>query len=267
MWYETLGRRDCGAEMTSNLAQPGYSPVVLARIAGVLALVGIACGAFDMGYVRNVVLAAGDAGKTLANLESHESLFRLGFGAHLLLLLCNVAGEIIFFLIFRRVNLILAGIIMAAGLVGTAIESLDLLLAYVPLSVLADSATLSSLSPDQMKSLTYQALQLENYGFLISFVFYGIDELLGGILVFRSGFIPRVIAVLYGISGVCYLSQGFISFLSPALEAHIFPYILFPCPVGEGLISLWLAIMGINDVKWQAWVARPDLGLPAPLAR
>jgi hypothetical protein len=251
--------------MTSNLAQPGYSPVVLARIAGLLALIGIVTGAFDMGYVRNVILITGDAAQTLLNLQSHETLFRLGFGAHLLLLLCNVAGEIIFFLIFRRVNLILAAIIMACGLVGTAIESLDLLLAYAPLSLMHDSATLQSFSSDQLKALVYQALQLENSGFLISFVFYGIDELLGGILVFRSGFIPRIIAVLYGISGFCYLSQGFISFLSPALENHVFPYILFPCPVGEILISLWLAVMGINLAKWQAWVARRDVGLPAAL--
>jgi hypothetical protein len=239
--------------MTSNLVQPGDSPVALARIAGVLALIGIASGAFDMGYVRNVIVIAGDAGQTLANLQTHESLFRLGFAAHLVLLLCNVAGEIIFFLIFRRVNLVLAGIIMAAGLVGTAIESLDLVLAYAPLSVLADSATLTSFSADQMKGLTYQALQLENAGFLISFAFYGIDELLGGWLVFRSGFMPRSIAILYGISGFCYLSQSFISFLSPALEARVFPYILFPCPVGEVLISLWLAVMGINLARWQAW--------------
>lgn len=249
--------------MTSNLAAPGYSPVFLARIAGVLALSAIAAGAFDMGYVRNLIVVTGDAAQTLANLRSHETLFRLGFAAHLVLLLFNVAGEIIFFLIFRRVNLILAAIIMACGLVGTAIESLDLLLAYVPLSLAGDRATLGNFSPNQLQAATYQALQLENYGFLISFVFYGADELLGGYLVFRSGFIPRIIAVLYGISGLCYLSQGFIGFLSPALESRVFPYILFPCPVGEILISLWLAVMGVNLARWTAWVARPDLGLPA----
>ena len=238
---------------------------MLARVAGILALIGIVTGAFDMGYVRNVVLVTGDAAQTLLNLQSHELLFRLGLVAHLVLLLCNVAGEIIFFLIFRRVDLILAAIIMACGLVGTAIESVDLLLAYVPLSLLADGTTLASFSPDQMKALGYQALQLENSGFLISFVFYGVDELLGGLLVFRSGFIPRIIAVLYGISGFCYLSQGFVSFLSPVLEARLFPYILFPCPVGEVSISLWFAVVGINLARWQAWIAQPDPGMPAAL--
>jgi hypothetical protein len=242
-----------------------FSPLVLARTAGILSLIGIMTGAFDIGYVRSTLIVAGNASATVHNILAHETLFRAGFAAHLLLLLCNIPGEIISFILLRRVNVIIAATAMACGLVGTAIEGLDMLTAYVPLKLAAEGNALAAFNPVQLQALSYISVQLQDAGLLISFVFYGLDEIAAGFLIFRSRFLPRILGIMLGLSGLCYFSHGFLSFLAPSLDARLSPYILFPCLPGEGSISLWLAIMGLNVAKWREWMSEPRSEVPAVL--
>ncbi len=217
------------------------------------ALIGIATGAFDIGYVRNTLFVTGDPAATVQNVLAHQTLFRLGFGAHLLLLLCNIPNEIIFFFLMRRVNVVVAAVAMGCGLIGTAIESLDMLNAYVPLQLAIENGAVAAFTPAQVQSIAYLALQLQNVGLLISFVFYGLDEMLSGALIFRSKFLPRVLGALLALAGFCYFADGFVSFLSPSLSTRIYPYIIYPCAPGEISIALWMAVMGLNLVKFRAW--------------
>ncbi|WP_233840726.1 DUF4386 domain-containing protein [Dyella sp. 2HG41-7] len=237
----------------SDLDSESYSPLALARMLGILALTGIVCGAFDIGCVRNTLIVDGDAAATLHNIMAHETLFRAGFAAHLVLLLCNVPNEIIGFILFRRVNVVIAAVSMGCGLVGTAIESIDMLNAYVPLKLAMEGGALSAFSAQQLQTLSYVSVQLQDTGLLISFLFYGIDELLFGCLIFRSNFLPRIVGVLLSLSGLCYFTDGFVSFIAPKLHAQLLPYLLFPCLPGEGLCALWFAIKGLNVEKWRAW--------------
>jgi hypothetical protein len=186
-------------------------------------------GAFDIGYVQNTLIVAGNPSATLHNILAHETLFRWGFASHLFELLLNIPGEIIGFYLFRRVNVIVAAIALCCGIVGIDIEAVDLLAAYVPLKLAIEGSALGAFSPEQLHALSYISAQLQQAGLLLSWVFYGFDELATGFLLFRSGFLPRVLGVMLGISGLCYFTHGFLSFLAPSLDARLYPYILFPC--------------------------------------
>jgi hypothetical protein len=177
-------------------------------------------------------------------------------------MLLNIADEIIFFILLRRVNGIVAAIAMGCGLVGTAIEELDLLNVYALLQLAIDGSTLRAFSPEQLQALLYTFVRLQDTGLLISFAFYGVDELLSGFLIYRSRFLPRVLGVLLGIAGLCYFTDSFLSFLTPSLQARLVPYILYACLPGEGLISLWLATVGLNVAKWREWTAGPRSEVP-----
>jgi hypothetical protein len=243
--------------MMSNSDAEGLSPRLLARILGILGLLGILTGALDIGYVQSTLIVAGNPSATLHNILAHETLFRLGFASHLFELVLNIPGEIIAFLLLRRVNGIVAAIALCCGVVGIAIEGVDLLSAYVPLKLALEGRALGAFSSEQLQALSYLSAQLQQAGLLLSWVFYGIDELATGFLFFRSGFLPRILGVLLGISGLCYFTHGFLSFLAPSLDARLYPYILFPCLPGEGLSSLWMATVGLNVAKWRAWTAEP----------
>jgi hypothetical protein len=155
------------------------------------------------------------------------------------------------------VNLLVAAIALFCGFLGIAVESLDMLNSYVPLKLAAEAGSMSAFTPEQLQSLSYFSVQLQDTGLVISFLFYGMDELLSGYLLFRSRFLPRFLGVLGGISGLCYVTNTLLSFAAPALAARLSPYILYACFPGEALGSLWLATIGLNVVKWRAWRADP----------
>ena len=248
--------------MISNSEWDGISPVLLARICGLLALGGILTGAFDIGYVQSTIVVAGNAQATMQNIVAHQTLFRLGFVAHLFEMVLNVGDEVLFFILFRRVNRILATIALFCGFIGIAVESLNLLNAFVPLLLATGGNSLAAPGGTQTQSWSYLFLQLQDAGLLISFVFYGLDEMVSGFLIFRSGFLPRVIGVLLGIAGLCYFTHSFLSFLAPSLDARLYPYILYACLPGEGSTALWMATVGLSLAKWKAWTsgsAQPSL--------
>jgi hypothetical protein len=239
--------------MTSHSATERFSPLVLARVAGILMLAGIATGAFDIGYVQSKLIVLSDPAATLRNIAAHPTLFRMGFSAHLLELVINIPNEIIFFLLLRRVNVVLAAIALGAGFVGITVEAVDMLSGWAPLQLALGGTALAAFTPAQVLSLSDTAAAFERAGLLMCWVFYGMDEILTGYLIFRSRFLPRILGLLLTLAGLCYFTDGFVSFLSPNLYAHLNPYILYPCAPGEGLIALWLAIMGLNVIKWRAW--------------
>jgi hypothetical protein len=214
-------------------------------------------GAFDIGYVQSTLVVAGNPSATLHNISAHETLFRLGLSAHLFELVLNIPAEIISFILLRRVNGIIAAVALCCGVVGIAVEAVDLLCAYLPLKLAIEGSAMGAFSLQQLNTLSYVSAQMQQAGLLLSWVFYGIDEVASGFLFFRSGFLPRILGALLGISGLCYFTHGFLSFLAPALDARLYPYILYPCLPGEGSSSLWLAIMGINVARWKAWTTKP----------
>jgi hypothetical protein len=234
-----------------------FSPRLLARIVGILGVAGIVTGAFDIGYVQSKLIVAGNASATLHNILAHETLFRVGFSAHLFELLLNILAEIISFYLFRRVNVLVAAVSLCAGMVGIVVEAVALLIAYVPLQ-LAVASALGGFTPEQLHAFASLSTQLQQAGLLLSWVFYGLDELAGGFLIFRSRFLPRALGILLGIAGLCYLTNGFLSFLAPSLDTRLYSYLSLACLPGEALTSLWMATVGLNVAKWKAWTAEPQ---------
>ena len=229
-----------------------YNPFVLARALGILGLMGVATGAFDIGFVQSKLGVAGDAAATFRNIALHPRLFRLGFSSHLFELLINIPSEIIGFLLLKRVNKLVASISLLCGIIGIAIEGVGLLIAYIPYLMQTGSSPFTATQP-WMPGMESLVLRMSQTGLLLSWVFYGIDEMTTGWLLFRSAFIPRLLGVMLALSGICYFTHGFLSFLAPGLDAKLYPFILYPCAPGEILTSLWFAVMGLSVSRWHAW--------------
>lgn len=98
-----------------------------------------------------------------------------------------------------------------------------------------------------------------NTGYGIALVPFGIHCLLIGYLIFRSAFLPRFLGFLVALAGL-----GYLTFVYPPLGSHLFvPYILVPGVVGEGSLTLWLLIMGVNVQQWseQASALEPPMAM------
>jgi hypothetical protein len=76
-------------------------------------------------------------------------------------------------------------------------------------------------------------------------VFFGFYCLLIGYLIFRSTFLPRILGVLMAFGGL-----GWLTFLFPTLARSLSPYNMAPGILGEGVLTLWLLVMGVNAQRW-----------------
>lgn len=78
-----------------------------------------------------------------------------------------------------------------------------------------------------------------------SLAFFGFYCLLLAYLVSRSTFLPRFLAPLLAFAGL-----GWLTFFSPSLASRLYPYVLFPGLLGEGALTLWLLVKGVDADRW-----------------
>lgn len=62
--------------------------------------------------------------------------------------------------------------------------------------------------------------------------------------------LPRIIGVMLGIEGLCYLANRFANFLAPGIAVHFFPD-LVASAVAEISVCLWLLVIGVNVQRWR----------------
>ena len=90
-------------------------------------------------------------------------------------------------------------------------------------------------------ALTLELFQFLPYGVNVGLAFHGFYWILIGYLIFRSTFLPRILGALMAIAGLCWLT-----FLSPPLANYLSPYSLASALLVEGLVMLWLLMMGVD---------------------
>jgi hypothetical protein len=94
--------------------------------------------------------------------------------------------------------------------------------------------------------LTFETLRLQPQGVNFALVFNGFYCLLMGYLIFRSIFLPRILGAPMAFAGLCWLT-----FLSPTLTNYLSRYNLASGLLLEGLVMLWLLVMGVNVQQWK----------------
>ena len=91
-------------------------------------------------------------------------------------------------------------------------------------------------------------LDLREKGFLIAQLFFGAWLFPLGYLVFKSGFLPRVLGILLMVHCCTWLSTVFLSFLVPGFTA--ISYVSYPLGfIAEVGLTLWLVVMGAKVRK------------------
>jgi hypothetical protein len=95
--------------------------------------------------------------------------------------------------------------------------------------------------------LAMQFLNLHGEGFVVAGIFWGLWLFPFGILVFRSGFLPRILGVLLIAACFSYLADSLTSLLLPSYEDAVSRIANIPLTLGEPAIILWLLIRGAKN--------------------
>ncbi len=225
-----------------------------ARIAGVLFLISIVAGGFGELYVPTVLIVSGDATATANNVIASDFLFRMGFASYLVEAVCDIALTLILYVLLRPVGRELALLTAFFRLVGTAIFAASELFYFAPAFILGGADYLKSFSPDQLNTLAYVSLRMYVYGGGLFFAFGGVGSILLGYLIFRSGYLPKILGALMALGGLGFVIRSFALALVPA-SASLGVILLLP--TGLAMLSLtgWLLVRGVDVPKWGARAA------------
>ncbi len=217
-----------------------------ARVIAFLLLILTPVTVFGTLYVSSVLIVRGDPAATANNIIASESLFRLAIVSALLFQVVQIFWVLVLQLL-KPVNKNMASLMVILLLLGTPIAMLSELNYFAILRLLHGTDYLAVFTPDQLHALVSLFLNLHGNGLQIAGIFWGIWLFPYGYLVFKSGFLPRILGVLLMIGGVGYLIQSFATILLPDLAVRI---VLFT-DWGELLLPLWLVIKGVNVEQWK----------------
>lgn len=81
--------------------------------------------------------------------------------------------------------------------------------------------------------------------YALALVPFGVHCLLTGWLICRSKFLARFVGMALIVAGLAY-----VTFVSPWFAHQAYPYILTPGALGEGVLTLWLLIGGLDGERW-----------------
>lgn len=227
------------------------SPQVYARIGGILYLMIIAAGAFGELFVRGTLIVSGNAAATAGNILASQSLWRAGIAGDILVHIFDIPLMLVLYLILKPVNRNLALLAVLFNLIQTAVLVANKLNLLMPLFLLGNADYLSSFAPNQLHALTQVFVRVHGYGFGIGLIFFGFACLVYGVLIFKSGYLPRILGVFMVIAGLSYLTNSFALLLAPTIASMIVPAILVPAFIGELSLALWLLTKGVNIEKWE----------------
>lgn len=216
-----------------------------ARVAGLLYLAIIVCGIFSEAYVRSSLIVPGDAASTAANILTFPSLFRLGFAADSMMVLCDVAVAVLLYALLKPVNPTLSLAAAAFRIVQAALLGFNLLFYYSALLILQEISPDPVFEADQLNRFAMLFLDIHSHGYDLALIFFGFSNIILGYLIVKSAYIPSVFG--YGLAAVAlvYLAGSFIRFLVPDYSAEILPLYIIPL-AAELSFALWLLFKGVR---------------------
>lgn len=208
--------------------------------AGVGLLLITALAVFGNFVAVSGLVTPGDAARTATDIMASEGLFRLGIASLFSVVALDVVVAWALYRVFtpasRSVSMLAAAFRLAyAGVFMVAISQL-----VGVLHLLGNEHYLAVVGADQVHAQTLLGINAFSDIWSAGLLLFGLHLLVIGYLVYRSGYVPRLLGVLLGIAGFGYAFDSIVAllFASPPIEIGIFTFI------GEFLLALWLVIQG-----------------------
>ena len=233
-----------------------HPTVKAARVAGAWYLLLVITGAFSYMYLPSLIVP-GNATATANNIVASETIFHIAIIAELTEGVVAIFLSLALYRLLKGVNKEYASLMVILGaLVSVPILFLNVLNEFAALILLSGANFLSGFNQAQLDSLSMVFLNLHSQGLAVSQIFAGLWLFPFGILVYRSGFIPRIFGILLVVNGFAYLGISLVSLLSLPYGNVIDLVLLPPQALGQLSIVAWLLIKGAKVQSMNAQVLK-----------
>lgn len=231
--------------MDKNVEDNYHGLKKTARLAGLLYFIWVLTGIYGLMYVSSKTIVPGDTGATAEKMLNNEFLFRTGIVNDIISNTLWVFIALALYKLFRQVNQRKAKLLVS------------LVLVQVPVMFFMEALSLTSLmafkgeifkefSIAQRQDLAMTLLKINNYGTMVLETFWGLWLFPFGQLVYKSGFIPKVLGIFLVINGVAYVVHSFTHILLPQYQSVVYQLSIPLWTLGEISITLWLLIKGVK---------------------
>src|SRR5215831_2211134 len=185
-----------------------------ARIAGLLYLVNAVTGFFGIIYVPGKLIVSANTAATASNILASERLFRLGIVSELICAVEFIYLLWVLYRLLRGVNKAHAALMVMWGLAFVPLMAVNVLSEIAALTLFRGADFLSFLGQAHRGALAMLFLDLHRYGYVVGWIF-GPWLFHLGALIYRSGFLPRILGVLLIAAGFAYLADSVTPLLLP----------------------------------------------------
>jgi hypothetical protein len=225
------------------------APGKIAVIAGILYLFLISSGIFAEFVVRSGLVVSGDAAATADNIRGNTGWFRLSVVGDLIMIICDITLALIFYVLFKPVNKALSLLAAFFRLIQASILGVNLLALFVVLGLLSGAGFLSVFNADQLDALALMFTGIHGIGYSIGLVFFAMSLFVLGILIYRSGYIPKILGIMLLVAAFGYLFDSFAQVLLQNYSDYetLFGIIVFaPAFIAELSLCVWLIVQGLK---------------------
>lgn len=219
-----------------------------ARIAGLIYFVVVLTGIFSLLYIPSKLIVRGDAAATFQNIVNNKFLFRAGIVSGLICYTVFLFLPLILYKLLESVNKNAAKIMVILALISVPISFINIQNKFAVLSLISGAEYLKVFDIAHLQAQVMFYFELYSSGIMVVQIFWGLWLFPFGYLVYRSGFLPKILGILLMAGCFSYL----INFLGESLmpnysETSISSFIMLPASLGEIGTCLWLLIMGAKD--------------------
>lgn len=223
-----------------------------ARIAGLLYLLLVISGFAYLVYIPSELIDFKNAAKTIENIRNSELLFRLGIVTAICSSLIFMLLPLALYDLLKSVNKVSAKFMVLFALISIPISFVNILNKFSVLTLINKPEYAEKLGQTEFQSQVMLYLENYNSGIEISQIFWGLWLFPFGYLVYKSGFLPKILGMFLMAGCFGYLITFFGGFLYSDFNKTIISDIVgFPAPIGEIGICLWLLIMGTNKLNFR----------------
>jgi hypothetical protein len=214
------------------------------RVAGLWYLLLCVLGPLRLIYIPTKLFVSGNATATANNIATHEWLFRAGIVADLLGAVTLIFLVLAFYRLFKEVDQHLAvQVVILGGVMPALLYFVNVVTDAAALMLVRGADFLSVFDKPQRDALAMLFLRLHDQQNTAAEILWGLWLLPLAILVYRSRFLPRFLAVWLAINGVAYILMSLTGELLPQYQNKLF-IVFQPALFAELAFMFWLVIKG-----------------------
>lgn len=215
------------------------------RLAGLLFLLWILTGFYDMFFVSPKIFVTGDPVASAQNILTHELFFRTSIFSGLITSTIWILLVMVFYRLFKSVNENYARLLVAFVVVQVPVAFIKGAFSVATLMLLKDKV-LMSFELIQRQELAMFFLKINDYSVFALELFWGLWLFPLAILSYQSVFIPRFLGIWLIINGIVYVLLSFSSIVLPEYKDIVFT-VGMPAMFGELVFMFWLLIKGVQE--------------------